>query len=365
MSDAVHPHIRGAYFQALLEQFVHKRFIPTYVGHTSARRERVSVGPVHPHIRGAYTSIERKISSCCGSSPHTWGILLGGGLKAKNSRFIPTYVGHTAHSRQQHGESPVHPHIRGAYITWKKKGLQVCGSSPHTWGIHVTVTAEAVSEIGSSPHTWGIRPRKCCGPCTRTVHPHIRGAYTSLPFRFSTISGSSPHTWGILIAKPSPKASIAVHPHIRGAYSLTTGFAGSRGGSSPHTWGILHELKHSTFFFAVHPHIRGAYPTGTLQKTGGGGSSPHTWGIRAAGTDVFFVVRFIPTYVGHTWITAASTFSSRVHPHIRGAYALSGITQVTDARFIPTYVGHTAKSEMPTGMFRVHPHIRGAYTGSP
>ena len=38
-----------------------------------------------------------------GSSPHTWGIQAGVGMKDMQDRFIPTYVGHTLDRRKKNG----------------------------------------------------------------------------------------------------------------------------------------------------------------------------------------------------------------------------------------------------------------------
>ena len=131
----------------------------------------------------------------------------------------------------------------------------------------------------------------------------------------------------------------------------------------------------------VHPHIRGAYIQGGDLMVVKRGSSPHTWGIRD--TDIFSaaVVRFIPTYVGHTWRVFLLERSETVHPHIRGAYRRGRYSEAdsygssphtwgirtasteyrSGLRFIPTYVGHTTIPSLSTVQYAVHPHIRGAY----
>ena len=52
-----------------------------------------------------------------GSSPHTWGILVLVLFIPRNLRFIPTYVGHTGFPWEKSKSKTVHPHIRGAYST--------------------------------------------------------------------------------------------------------------------------------------------------------------------------------------------------------------------------------------------------------
>ena len=93
---SVHPHIRGAYIQPELSHLNYDRFIPTYVGHTFLVDGMACIQTVHPHIRGAYISRSPPLSGWCGSSPHTWGIPAGDAFPGPNKRFIPTYVGHTS-----------------------------------------------------------------------------------------------------------------------------------------------------------------------------------------------------------------------------------------------------------------------------
>ena len=140
-----------------------------------------------------------------------------------------------------------------------------------------------------------------------------------------------------------PAASCAVptvHPHIRGAYLFAVTLTGKQGGSSPHTWGIqllgirlfrgkrfiptyvghTFHVRWHVHSLPVHPHIRGAYAGADRDRVQRRGSSPHTWGIRRPGRCRGRQFRFIPTYVGHTWASSASTQGLSVHPHLRGAY---------------------------------------------
>ena len=134
---------------------IRRRFIPTYVGHTgrqsssppdntvhphirgaySFRSTGLRPRPLHPHIRGAYVHTLDLLSSVTGSSPHTWGIHEAQQLKAQRDRFIPTYVGHTRSPAVEGPAGPVHPHIRGAYLSVRADRPGKAGSSPHTWGI--------------------------------------------------------------------------------------------------------------------------------------------------------------------------------------------------------------------------------------
>ena len=154
--------------------------------------------------------------------------------------------------------------------------------------------------------------------------------------------------------------------------------------SSPHTWGIRGRIL-SIVFLPVHPHLCWAYPSLHLAAISQNGSSPHTWGIQHAVGRRAVLERFIPTYVGHTSHPPPRISLRAVHPHIRGAYAVMLVKPVPDLgssphtwgirketirletmmRFIPTYVGHTRPRRSGPRLGTVHPHIRGAYTGPP
>ena len=235
------------------------RFIPTYVGHTLPDLQDVviyggssphtwgirrNVGkcsawcPVHPHIRGAYFSFAASLSRSTGSSPHTWGIPGVPKRKSRKVRFIPTYVGHTMPPPSTRTKSPVHPHIRGAYISSRAFALFRIGSSPHTWGILLS-QVDGENRRRFIPTYVGHTPISNLDRPVTTVHPHIRGAYGEVFLRLNESHGSSPHTWGILFClvwgmnrarfiptyvghtkRTSPVSlSATVHPHIRGAYT--------------------------------------------------------------------------------------------------------------------------------------------------
>ena len=295
------------------------RFIPTHVGHTIPSGIGIPPHPVHPHIRGAYASSSRFLCRSHGSSPHTWGILSSTGGLSSAPRFIPTYVGHTNGGRTAREKGAVHPHIRGAYHPPDHPPPPLRRFIPTYVG-----------------HT----SRRSMNFPLRTVHPHIRGAYVCVPIQNMKKFGSSPHTWGIrrqlfivsaerrfiptyvghTKASWEIQAVYPVHPHIRGAYVAP---------------------KVPTSSATVHPHIRGAYEHQGLGVNAQNGSSPHTWGIRTICAVPMRSKRFIPTYVGHTYVHLGMYFPYPVHPHIRGAYGDPRTAQGQVDRFIPTYVGHT------------------------
>ena len=171
---SVHPHIRGAYGRQWLPFRCPSRFIPTYVGHTTA----------------AWLSALLKY----GSSPHTWGIPFLCPFTGLKARFIPTYVGHTCGPHGAGWGGTVHPHIRGAYLPSTAFQPGAGGSSPHTWGIpqghgqpggptrfiptyvgHTDYNRSGSDRcFGSSPHTWGIH-KIVLGwlTCTRFIPTYV------------------------------------------------------------------------------------------------------------------------------------------------------------------------------------------------
>ena len=97
---------------------------------------------------------------------------------------------------------------------------------------------------------------------------------------------------------------------------------------------------HKTYTSAVHPHIRG----GNISA----------FAMQAA------MWRFIPTYVG-AMLTALLTMQQAVlvHPHIRGGNSVHARNSIFICRFIPTYVGAMVARAVNSLKQLVHPHIRG------
>ena len=214
------------------------RFIPTYVGHTAFHLLHSRWFPVHPHLRGAY-----------GSSGFSAIVV---------ARFIPTYVGHTSALPPDLTAYWVHPHLRGAYSFGLFWFVLVFGSSPPTWGIRMF---------------WVF----LC-PADRFIPTYVG------------------HTCCLLDA--SPQAT--VHPHLRGAYLLSRRLRGGRIGSSPPTWGIQKQVTKSLQKERFIPTYVGHTKIENIACLVKNGSSPPTWGIHLPGLLHFARERFIPTYVGHT-----------------------------------------------------------------
>ena len=111
------------------------RFIPTYMGNTRCQIPIHDIVPVHPHVHGEHAPRLTCLASRRGSSPRTWGTPPVGELAGDIWRFIPTYMGNTSANDLLPGWYPVHPHVHGEHlqvIVTKWDG----GFIPRTWEHH-------------------------------------------------------------------------------------------------------------------------------------------------------------------------------------------------------------------------------------
>ena len=124
---AVHPHVRGAYGTLGYSAEDVGRFIPTCVGHTVRRviHEFTKFGS-SPRAWGIRISFPDAFGNRLGSSPRAWGIPKDDMIEELRERFIPTCVGHTLAFHVSHFQSPVHPHVRGAYTISRHARRFIC-----------------------------------------------------------------------------------------------------------------------------------------------------------------------------------------------------------------------------------------------
>ena len=111
-----------------------ERSIPTCVGLTPERADAAARSPVHPHVRGAHRSGRSPWSCEVGPSPRAWGSPRGTPDRASGGRSIPTCVGLTTHRPDRVEVPAVHPHVRGAHPVATSEPLPVTGPSPRAWG---------------------------------------------------------------------------------------------------------------------------------------------------------------------------------------------------------------------------------------
>ena len=94
-----------------------ERFIPTYVGNSGVICMASCSLTVHPHVCGEQFPDWNRAISKDGSSPRMWGTDRPAQDQPVPRRFIPTYVGNSAARRLSSRRSSVHPHVCGEQIT--------------------------------------------------------------------------------------------------------------------------------------------------------------------------------------------------------------------------------------------------------
>src|SRR5699024_6196443 len=131
----------------------------------------------------------------------------------------------------------------------------------------------------------------------------------------------------------------AVHPHVRGARERVRVLVDRRGGPSPRAWGsgaCPHSPRTSgrsiptcvglgsrsisrTWSTSVHPHVRGARPGGERGGADPRGPSPRAWGSGTRARSPRARCRSLPTCVGLGRLETGRGKAGTVHPHVRGA----------------------------------------------
>ena len=257
-SASVHPRLRGehdgapaaslsSYGSSPLTRGTHARiqvricvgrFIPAYAGNTTPRRGCSLGRAVHPRLRGEHPrNIPRKPHQI-GSSPLTRGTHWPAGPGLPRQRFIPAYAGNTAgHCHQAEAEA-VHPRLRGEHMVRNCMRKPIDGSSPLTRGTR-TLMGRQGDYPRFIPAYAGNTPRAVSTPCSRPVHPRLRGEHTSPRGWALPATGSSPLTrgtrhvwdWHWALARFIPAyagntwwarcraASSTVHPRLRGEHT--------------------------------------------------------------------------------------------------------------------------------------------------
>ena len=181
LTRSVHPHVRGVYGNAVAQDPPSGRFIPTHVRFTCSEDCYRWPTPVHPHIRGVYPPAYPSKVTVSGSSPRTRGLRLIPSHISQVLRFIPTYMGFTRYKHLRYRNLMVHPHIHGVY--WVKIVVS-CGAS------------------GSSPRMWGLPDARCRVLSLQRFIPTYVGFTSSHSGPSSSMAGSSPRMWGLRWAVP-------------------------------------------------------------------------------------------------------------------------------------------------------------------
>ena len=354
------------------------RFIPTYMGNAWTDCCRNKPGSVHPHVHGERCSPKSASSSCCGSSPRTWG----------TRPRCPRGLSRTA----------VHPHVHGERDNGIEIHITDIGSSPRTWGTPGTVPAGSARSrfiptyMGNAHVLLNLKE-------VPTVHPHVHGERVMRINPHAKPTGSSPRTWGTRALTVSRCAGCTVHPHVHGERSPRRSLPAACAGSSPRTWGTRDRRPFEDLLlrfiptymgnasrgntcrwrYPVHPHVHGERNCLWWSEFLFFGSSPRTWGTHEDHERRPIEHRFIPTYMGNAPARSRPSARRTVHPHVHGERMNStgrcsrvtgssprtwGTHKVPVAgdsthRFIPTYMGNAPNREMRLSATAVHPHVHG------
>jgi len=272
-----------------------------------------------------------------GPSPRAWGLAVVCCCRDLQVWSIPTCVGLGARARTAELASAVHPHVRGAWVCTLARQDAPGGPSPRAWGLATAIRDNC--PIGRSiPTCVGLGASVEGGVYSSSVHPHVRGAWQKAIISANNPDGPSPRAWGLAPpdrqrrgrrrsiptcvglggAQARKRRPTTVHPHVRGAWTTSSRFSMPRGGPSPRAWGLerppeagcirvrsiptcvglgtrARRLARSR---SVHPHVRGAWVRRRTVRRRAVGPSPRAWGLDGGRLVERPSSRSIPTCVG-------------------------------------------------------------------
>src|SRR5699024_4113681 len=231
------------------------RSIPTFVGLGAPVTATPPPVPVHPHVRGAWPRASYSLSLICGPSPRAWGLERHVGQRDPDLRSIPTCVGLGSMSSSHLPMAAVHPHVRGAWGRTRRSYTASVGPSPRAWGL-VGRVEPVRPPVRSIPTCVGLGVVFLFLEFPGSVHPHVRGAWGAPRGAIAMRNGPSPRAWGLVTARPlvppavrSSPTSVglglrsaitgvtrSVHPHVRGAWHHPTSRLMATCGPSPRAW---------------------------------------------------------------------------------------------------------------------------------
>ena len=147
-------------------------------------------------MRGEYALLSSMRLVINGSPPHAWGIRLNRCAFMPPVRFTPTCVGNTFLHIKFLSPETVHPHMRGEYSSINSAVVNKIGSPPHAWGILEYFSNSQIS-MWFTPTCVGNTHKYWMDNLFKLVHPHMRGEYVRDTVIVDAPVGSPPHAWGI------------------------------------------------------------------------------------------------------------------------------------------------------------------------
>ena len=242
-----------------------------------------------------------------------------GRLARGRNRFTPTCVGNTKDQCDDRGRASVHPHVRGEYSSQYPCPIPAFGSPPRAWGIHC-IRCPKLCTVRFTPTCVGNTPEPLPIPPASAVHPHVRGEYHLALLVMFSQTGSPPRAWGI--------------PHLRPRRPFLDRF-------TPTCVGNTISKKRVDAISSVHPHVRGEYLRAMTAPSLCAGSPPRAWGIHADGPGGGVGGRFTPTCVGNTFCHCTQYPVPRSSPPRAWGILPGSMRFVLVLRFTPTCVGNT------------------------
>ena len=271
----VHPHACGENNKFPFCQAVEKRYTPTRVGKTFARRSRYSENP--------------------GTPPRVWGKPQSTGNYAPTDPVHPHACGENGDRAIRHGDAFRYTPTRvGKTTEPNSRPPWSCGTPPRVWGKRQPATP-TTAQVGTPPRVWGKRREVCCVCCV--------------------FFGTPPRVWGKRAPRSLVHTAPSVHPHACGEnvvvkvggckyYRYTPTRVGKTViqaalvpadvGTPPRVWGKHTEFRYVATATPVHPHACGE-----------NGSTKVTPGV---------MYRYTPTRVGKTSSSASGVSSGAGTP---------------------------------------------------
>ena len=317
-------------------------FIPACAGERPGQGDELGQVGVHPRMRGGEASAEASPYHNRGSSPHARGRGKRGSQTPGDRGFIPACAGESRALSKRRSEVGVHPRMRGGeprMWPWRPTSR---GSSPHARGRAGHLSGRGPSR-GFIPACAGERRPPSPGRRTAGVHPRMRGGETTPWLNGVPVRGSSPHARG----RGPPGTGRRVD-----------------GGFIPACAGESRSARAGSPGAGVHPRMRGGEDQGRGVAAARQGSSPHARG-RGRGRAPGRACRgFIPACAGERHRPASCSWTTRVHPRMRGGESSSATARPCCSGSSPHARGRVGLRARPGFSDRVHPRMRGGESSS-
>jgi len=192
------------------------------------------------------------------------------------------------------------------------------GLSPRMWGTPFRLSRR-ISWMRFIPtHVGNTSPPPCC-QSPGTVYPHVCGEHPEDEGTWISVSGLSPRMWGTRGYRRRDAGTPRFIPRMWGAHILAE--------LKDILWRFIPTYVGNTFLsssvaipISVYPHVCGEHLSRRGRYAGKPGLSPRMWGTRIQIDVINALWRFIPTYVGNTERFNIEHPPQPVYPHVCGEH---------------------------------------------